>query len=390
MSEDTEADLLRLAESRLRSVSGDPISLVDSVSLPSPHVLLRCGVDGVRGTPGSVILKQVTTAEFTHRDENEISHRFLNEWAVLSYLEELSLNGPWPRLLASDRHASLLVFEDLGTHPTVEEVLLSPDEGPAEEALVALGESLGRFHSAAYGRTSRFASIRSELGGSAPRSDSTYDLRHARGALEESLKSLQITPSPAFWRELADLEAAVHGNGPFVTLIHADAGPQNFMWAGQESMLVDFEFATVGNAMLDLVSARLGFPHSSDAHTVPLQLVDRLEGAYRLTLSRVIPQMEDDLIFQRGIVDACSHWALVRWAGLWRRLFSSDPGPDESARVELMRSQAFTVYRRFVETSLGTGHREPIAATVDAITEVIERRLPSIAETPAYPALVGR
>lgn len=386
MTED-QSPLLRAAERQILADSGESVRLLDPEPLPSPHLLLRCRVEGAPWS--SVIVKRVTTSRFTSGQDTETSHRHLNEWSTLAFLRTLPVDGPWPDLVAANREESFVVIEDLGSHRTVEEILLSREAVPAEQSLQSMGTSLGRLHALSRGQTSQFTSMRDSLDGAPPRSDSTYDLRQARDVFEECFETMDITPSPGFWEDVADLESALHDPGLFTTLIHADAGAQNFVWTGEESVLIDFEFATVSNAMLDLVSARLGFPHSSEAHTVPLQFVDRLEDNYRLILSRVIPQVADDAAFQSGTVDACAHWALGRMGALWRRLFLDEPDGPDDAHLETMRSQAFTVYRRFVETAAGTGFRVPIAATVDTFTRTVERRWPGLTEMPVYPALAS-
>lgn len=112
-----------------------------------------------------MIIKQVTTSQFTSGEEEETSHRLLNEWATLEFLAALPKTGPWPELVAANRDESFVVLGDLGRHPNVEEILLSGSPIQGVDALRHLGESLGRFHAAAradfpvhfdQGRTRRF------------------------------------------------------------------------------------------------------------------------------------------------------------------------------------------------------------------------------------------
>ncbi len=108
---------------------------------------------------------------------------------------------------------------------------------------------------------------------------------------------------------------------------------------------------------------------------MPRRHVEALERAY---VAAAEPRYDVD----RAIADACAHWALVRWAGLWRRWFRDPAGGSDE-----VRAQAFTVYRRFVATTEATGHCGVIAAAVDAYTEALQRRFPGLAETEPYPAL---
>lgn len=376
--------LLRRAEKSLLRETGIPIRLSRPETLPSPHRLIRCRVDGIPGLD-SVVIKQITTVEFTEDTGEGHSHRFRNELATLTYLQNLPDDGPWPSLIAAEPDEDFVIVEDLGEHPTVEEVLLSGDRATAAQSLGSMGATLGTFHAVSVEESSRFVSMRDRLAVVPPRSDSTQDLRRGHDAIEGSLAELDVAPASGFAAELTEVEEGLHSPGLLTTVIHADAGPQNFIWSGDGTVLVDFEFATVGSPFLDLVSARLGFPHSSEARTVPPGMVRRLEDRYRLEMSPVAPQLEDDATFVDAVVDACAHWALVRWTGLWRRLFTFDDDGDD--QLESMRSQAFTVFRRFVETAEAAGRRRAIAATMDGITKAIEQRMPSVTERPVYPAL---
>ncbi len=348
-------DLIGRAERLLADATGEPVRLTVVADLPSPHDLVRCRAEGA----GRVVVKRVTTTEFTE-ERSGVSGRARNEIEALRSLGPVA--GPWPRLLAAGQ--GLLVLEDLGDVPTVLDVLRADDAESAAACFPAIGKALAALHTAGAAAPP-----------APPRSDSTYDVRSARAELEDCWDVLHLAPPAGFWGEVAALEDRIHGPGPWRTLIHADAGPQNFLWTGERARLVDFEFATAGHALLDVVSARLGFPHSADARTVPLPNVEALERAYREAAG-------PDGDFDAALADACAHWALVRWAALWGRCFR-DPG----AGGDEMRLQAFTVYRRFVATAEDSGHVDPIADAVDDYTWALERRFPALVETPPYPAL---
>lgn len=380
------ASIARLLEQAARVLGGSSqrIALVDPEIFPSPHRLVRCRVVGGRQGTATVVVKQITTTEFTASDGDGSSHRLLNEWATLLFLNDLSLEGPWPRLLGGSVDDSFVVLEDLGEHPTVLSILMASGREDPVPAIKALGFTLGEMHSRAYGQMERFRRAKMELGAESPRSDSTHRLADSRHTFERCFQALDVEPHPGFWEEVADLDDIIHTPGPLHTVIHADAGPHNFLWNGARAVLVDYEFATVGHCLLDVVSARLGFPHSSDSHTVPFDAVEALEGAYRSAAASVFPQFEDEATFQRSVTDACAHWALARWAGLWQRLFSDAAVGGSDETIPKMRSQAFTVYRRFTTTARESGHRLPIVATTESFMEALQRKFPDLTEVSPY------
>ncbi len=348
--------MIEAAERVLEAVTGAAVRLTETRTFTSPHELVRCRVDTTAELPATVIVKRISTTDYTTATGG-VSGRHRNERDVLGHLSGLDdASPPWPRLVAAG--ADVLVLEDLGDHPTALAVLTAGDADAAERCLAALGAVLRRLHDAGRGYAPP----------DPPRSDSTFDVRAARAELEAGAADVGLAMPAGFWGDVAELEDRIHGAGPHRTLIHADAGPQNVLWDGTAARLVDFEFATSGHALLDVVSARLGFPHSDRAATVPPAAAALVEAAYRV---------EDD----EALTDACAHWALVRWAALHGRLFR------DGAADPTMRSQAFTVYRRFVATAGTTGHRLPIADAVDRYTVALQRRFSGLGEMPPYAAL---
>lgn len=185
----------------------------------------------------------------------------------------------------------------------------------------------------------------------------------------------------------------IHSPGPFKSFIHADAGPQNFLLIGDGVIALDYEFGTFGFGPLDVVSARLGFPHSQQAMTVPRAIVEAGEAAYRAELASAVDEASDDEAFAAALTDAAAHWALVRWVGLWRRVFarrnSESSGSSTDEAVATSRSQAYTVYRAFVDLARATGSRPALARTVDAYAEALCERFPALDRTEVYPALLS-
>ncbi len=383
--------LMRIAEVELTRAFNRPVNLVSSTFLASPHMVLRCQIAGVTSGLDSVILKQVMSTEFTDSVIPGTSHRLLNEWAALRFLEDLettpSNERPWPRLLAANREHSLVIIEDLGAHPTVEEMLVSSDQIGAAASLAALGSTLGTFHAAAHTTAAEFPRVQSGVGAASPRSDSNFDVRNSADAFGDCFDVLGMAPHDDFWPAVEELEAIIHTPGEFHTLIHADAGPQNFLWTGASAPLIDYEFATFGHGLLDLVSARLGFPHTTNGRTVPIRHVEEIELRYRNAAAPTMRGVGNDTVFSEGICDVSAHWALVRWAVRWRHLFREEPSEEADAEKVRSRAETFTVYRRFLATAAASGRWEPISQTVEAYCDALQRRHPGLEETRQYPVL---
>lgn len=385
MSQPEQHQLLAAAADALSAAWATDVAFEVIEHLPSPHFLVRAAVESGDAPVHSVVVKHVTTTEFTAAGGGEPSPRGLNELAALEFLDRFELS---PRVHAADSRLGLAVFEDLGDLPSVERLLLGTDEHMATRALDALGDTIGRIHAATAGRRSEFESLQRRWKTQAPRSDSTFDVRSAVQKLEEVVATLDVSPGRSFWDEVAAVESSVHSVGAIDVLLHADAGPQNFLWDGSTARLLDFEFATFGNGLLDAVSARLGFPHSANAARLPGDVVERLEDTYRQRVVCALPRLADEAVFASATTDAAAHWAMVRlvglWDGVWRVALEPD-APEDSTRAAACK-QALTVYQGFVDIAQKTALRPVLAEAMEVVVARLMDRIDGLAPPDLFPA----
>ena len=173
--------LIQHAQELLTKSTGHSIRLINPQTLSDQNTVLRCQLEPAPpGISSSVILKQVTTTKFNNPDGPVgESHRFLNEWACLSFLSNLPGKSHYgPQLLASDREISLIILEDFGDHPTVQDILLGNNRDAAKKALNGIGTFLGQMQAATYGRVDEFTMEQFRLKAASPHSDSTIDFRN--------------------------------------------------------------------------------------------------------------------------------------------------------------------------------------------------------------------
>lgn len=397
------SNLIDLAQKMLAELTGHSIKLINPQKLSDVNTVLRCQLDPAPpGISKSVILKQVMTTEFNNPDglAGE-SHRFLNEWASLSFLSNLPGEAHYgPKLLASDRENNLIIIEDFGEHESVEDVLLGDSREKAEKGLRAIGAFLGQMQAATYGRGEEFSRKQTLLNASSPQSDSTVDFSAPQMVeiFQDCLTALQIKPAVGFWEALQNVEQSIHISSPFRNFIHADAGPHNFLYMDEMVQLIDYEFSALGHGLLDVVSARLGFPHSAICQSVPIDVVQQLESAYQKELAHTFPQITDRAFFEQELVNACAHWALSRWGLAWEYYFKArfEMG-DEMMTNEKMgltasqalnrRSRLLTLYQGFIQFAQNINHQLPIADTLQSFINVLKQEWPELESMPIYPAL---
>jgi len=126
---------------------------------PWPWVT-RCTIEGdTGGVPGSVIVK-VRRPEVHRRSEPERLH---HEQAALEFLTSIGSTAG-PRLLTADNEAGILVMEDLGIGPALEDLLVGSDTSRAEQGLIAFATALGRMHATTAGHAVQYYQLRSRYG----------------------------------------------------------------------------------------------------------------------------------------------------------------------------------------------------------------------------------
>lgn len=389
----TNSPLLNLAQMRLSDALDADVTLLPSGTLDSQHTMLRCKVEGPGHLPDSVIIKQ-----FSKQPDNPDGvRRFRNEWAAMEFLSGLGLQLS-PNLLLGDPAANLMIIEDLGVRPTVQDLLFEPSSQNAEEALVELGACLGRLHAATAGREEAFAALQARLGAGAPVSDSSLDLRHRWESIEACFAALGIPLGAEFAGAAAEMEAWLHGVHPLRALAHCDAGVHNFLWMDPGVRLMDFEFASYECALLDVVPARLGFPPSFRSRRVPPELVARLEANYRTELGKALPAAWEDDLFQTALVDACAHWALSRVEGIWRNYLKMmvEEGEERARetvgvtdeRIQVYRAKVYTYVGGFVAAAAEFERADALRKPLKALLGEFKKLWPDIAPVEMYPALV--
>ena len=302
-----------LAERLLTDYFEYDITLTTGQQFDSPHLVLRCTIDNpIDGVPKSVILKQLPFDQSERKAMPDALFR--NEWACLQFLSAISQNvNLAPRLYTGDREAQLMIMEDLGDYPSIQDDLYDTDALTSVSALVRYGTCLGYLHGQCAGKEDQFNAIRAEFNAETPASDSTVDMQAIFGTIHESLMAYDITTSEAFKTEVYAIGEMMQGeNSLFRTFVHSDSGAHNVINMGERVSLLDFEYGQFAHGFLDLASARLGFPHSFQGMSTPVAVIEKLESAYRESLADYIPEVNDDAVFYAHLVDACAYWTMGR------------------------------------------------------------------------------
>ena len=275
----------------LSTYAGAPVRIVQSESAasgwstqfgisPWPHVT-RDTIQADTGLVASSVVVKVRRPAVHRRSEPE---QFHNEQVALEFLT-VSGSAVGPRLLTSDNEAGILVMEDLGAGPALEDLLAGRDAFRAEQGLVAFSAALGQMHAATAGHAPEYYQMRSRYGPVDP----AFDI-----GIERAFRHLQeITASRSYLPALHDIGPDVDEilrvlsePGPYLAFSNGDTSPANCRVSGDGLRFLDFEHACFRHALLDVAAVRFPFPACPCWSRLPEEVGQRAEDAYRKEMAR--------------------------------------------------------------------------------------------------------
>lgn len=355
----------------LGELVGGPVDVAGIHGLGSPWAPVD-RVDFVRDYPG--IGRSVVVKTRRHGEAGWGGHRsnLIAEHRALVLLSGAGLRVA-PGVVGFDDTAGVLVMDDLGSGPSVEDSLFSANPDGAMAALVGLAASTGLVHAstcmiedAIWNETSLFIQ--------------GID-RPWRQLAADAVRLGFPDPDPVA-SDVAAL-AAVIRDPRWRTLTHGDLTPANALVDDSGVRLIDFEAAGPRHALLDGAMLRLSFPQYGRWAAVPENIVEAMEHAYRTELARGLPLAEDDREYGEAMATGCAAWALVRLSRLG--VIATD---DQDADVKLRRrSQIVHTVETCVSAAASTASFPALTSWFTSVTEEMRRRWPEAnAEPRRFPA----
>ncbi|MCW5890463.1 MAG: hypothetical protein KIT14_07915 [bacterium] len=354
----TPGVLARVAE-LLTDAWGGPVRARDADLLKSwsRTDVLRLRLDAPAGRPPTVIVKRSKHAE-----------RGADEHAALTLVSEAGrAAGTVPRVLAADPALRLLVLEDLGAGPTVEQLLRGHDGEEAADAVIGTARAVGRLHAATADLGAEYDRRRDRLGPrTPPLVQAVRDLHDDRAALAAWLGALDVHEPAHVERTLTEMGARLAAPAAFGVLTHGDVAPANAVRGSAGVLLVDFEYAGVRHALTDTLCWTLACPF-------PLELAMRADAAYRAEARAALPMLDDDAAAgaARILVVGARVLDLLRW--LPPALLLRDRGwaPGMSGRQAVLwhLERALAIAERD-----GAGGLEPLVPTLRLLSVRLSAR----------------
>lgn len=285
-------------------------------------VVLRCQEAGAAAgsAPATVIVKA-----FPRGTEGTSS--FATEAAGLGLA---SGSGLSPELLAVSQDELTVVMTDLGTAPSMADVLLGSSRPAAREALLSWATACGRLSVTRAARAAEFGELRERY--SSGRPDESYwsglDTR-IRGVADRAAL-LGVREPPGLGAELAEV-AAIATSAQYPVFSPGDICPDNNLLTAGGVRFLDFEAAGFHSVFLDAAYLRMPFSTCWCVFRVPAQVQAAAERRYRDQVGQIWPELADDAVWRPGLRRAVAAWTLSSMWWLLRRALAGDRSMNSAA-----------------------------------------------------------
>lgn len=259
------------------------------------NLIVRAAARDDNGDVTPVIVKATRSATYDPAAEDALqTSGLVREWVATVYIGDA--------LLAGDAEAGILVLKDFGRDlRSLDHVLLRGTAREAEEALTSYATALAGLHGKTRNCLAPYRATFDAVFGARP-----HRPIGRRVEAEAVVNALGHAP-PA--DELTLLTSRLRDPGPWQSLVHGDACPDNALIVDGAVRLIDYEWAHPSHALLDGIYWRIGFPTCWCAGRTPDAVAARIDATYRRALGRVIP-LALETAFEAELAYIAAVWLL--------------------------------------------------------------------------------
>lgn len=357
------AAVVAAAELVLARRFGAAITLGDAQDLAGsgPAVVARVKVDtSPFSLPRTLVVKHYPGSQSQRPDPFAVEAASYQLFTALSSEERIC-----PELIGHDADHRVLVLEDLGRAPTLEDKLCVGDSRAAERALLSWARALGRMHAATAHREQDFNALLRRLGATAPVSDDlgTAALAELPPLLADVL-GVETSAEVAAWAAEAMTQVCGPGLRAFSPV---DLSPENNLVTNAGVRFLDFERGCVRNPLIDVAHLRVPFAFWEGALALPAGMSDAMIAAWGSEVAGVWPELADHDRLTRGLLhgELVCVWMQTHQTLPALVLADEDvPSSEAAALVAGWRDLAAQAGRAGAEAIVEHAHR--VADTVDA------------------------
>jgi hypothetical protein len=276
---------------------GTGLSFVADLGGGTRCTVLRCRT----AEGGTVVLKQFA-------DRPDALACFTAEAAGL----RLSRHGP--ELLAVDPAAALLVLSDLGSAPSLADVLTGTSAAGARAGLLAWAAAYGTLAAETAGREPELAALRARYDRGAPPWDAGDWIGARIAALPAALEALGVRGAAGVSLRLDE----------FPVFSPGDICPDNNLLCADGMRLLDFEGAGYRPVFLDAAYVTMPFATCWCVFRLPPAVVSEVDAVYRSHVAPVYPALADDEVWRDGVRRAVAAWTVDATVALGTRAAAGD------------------------------------------------------------------
>ncbi|RBM16730.1 phosphotransferase [Prauserella sp. PE36] len=294
------------AEAVLAQRFGSTITLIDAEDLAGsgPATVVRARVDSSSfALPRTLVIKHYPGAARQGQDDS-----FAREAASYQLFTALSPEDRMcPELLAHSADQRVLVIDDLGRMPTLEDKLCGGDSRAAETALLSWARSLGRLHFSTANREADFNALLRRLNPRNRTGEAPDDAGAAPGDVTEQTPHLLEQAfgmrTPDAVREAAARAAEQIRAGGYRAFSPVDLWPDNNLVTGAGVRFLDFEHGRVRSALIDAAHLRVPFVSASHPLSLPAGMREAMIAAWRAEVVGLWPALADEDTLSAYLLD---------------------------------------------------------------------------------------
>jgi hypothetical protein len=393
--------ILAAASAALGTLLSEPADLGGSKA----STVLRCRA----ASGGTVIVK-------SYPQTLAGAHSFAAEASGLAFAAG---TGAGPGLLAADPAATLIVMADLGTAPSLADVLLGGSAAAARAALLSWSLACGRLAVQTAGRQQQLALLRAAyLDGTAPGRSAGQLVQGAGqstvpGASADQGQSavpgaslgaghwlrdrvmsvpgligvLDVVPPAGLADDLAAV-AAITEPGCYEVFSPGDICPDNNLLTPAGTRFIDYEAAEFHSAFLDAAYLRMPFSTCWCVFRLPGDLAAAAEASYRAQVSGIYPDLAADAAWRPGVLRAVAAWTLHGMCHLLDRSVVADWPMDDFRRpVPTARQLLRYRWQRLGRELASAAELPALASLMQSLLTATEQW--QVPDLPAYPAFAA-
>jgi hypothetical protein len=239
--------------------------------------------------------------------------------------------GAGPDLLACDADHRVIVMSDLGTAPSLADLLLGACADRAASSLLDWALACADL-------AARTAGRRADLPGQLVAGEQRHWLERRIWQVPGLVSDVAIEAPSGLADDLADV-ASMLAPGRFEVFSPGDICPDNNLITAAGVKFIDFESAEFHSVFLDAAYLRMPFSSCWCVFRLPDELALSAQARYRGLLSATFPELAVDEIWQHGVRRAMAAWTLHALTYLLDRSVVADESMNSLAAHAPTRRQ---------------------------------------------------